>query len=157
MIENYGLDRMASYQIENIPDTTKVVNPEHRVLEREIRSKAATLSRRTAEFGSLELTTGEKSSPKVVEAQIQKRATLHEQIDGLKEEIAGLKQKRRALPRHIPMSDLPADQKLERLSVGTSPPLFQPTKAISFLSVGQKHMSAAYSKGNEKRLSGGLI
>jgi transposase-like protein len=119
MIENYGLDRMASYQIENIPDTTEVVNPEHRRLEREIRSKVATLSRRTAEFGSLELTTGEKSSPKVVEAQIQKRATLHEQIVGLKEEIAGLKQKRQAIPRHIPMSDLPADQKLERLSVGT--------------------------------------
>lgn len=74
MIENYGLDRMASYQIENIPDTTEVVNPEHRRLEREIRSKAATLSRRTAEFGSLELTTGEKSSPKVIRyRQVQSR------------------------------------------------------------------------------------
>jgi hypothetical protein len=119
MIENYGLDRMASYQIDDIPDTTKIVNPEHRALEREIRTKAATLSRRTAEFGSLELASGEKSGPKVVEAQIQKRATLHEEIVGLKQEIDSLKQKRKVVPRHIPVSELPPDQKLQRLSVGT--------------------------------------
>jgi hypothetical protein len=119
MIENYGLDRMASYSIEDIPDTTRVVNPEHRGVEREIRTKAATLSRRTAEFGALELAMDEKSEPKLLEAQIQKRATIHEEIDGLEQEIVSLKQKRKAVPRHIPMSELPAGQKLERLSVGT--------------------------------------
>lgn len=119
MIENYGLDRMASYSVEDIPDTTRVVNPEHRDLEREIRIKAATLSRRTAEFGSLELTMDDSSEPKLLEAQMHKRATMHEEIDGLEQEIASLKQKRKAVSRHIPMSELPAGQKLERLSVGT--------------------------------------
>jgi len=119
MLENYGLDRMASYKIENIPDTTEVVNPEHRRLEREIRSKVATLTRRNAEFGSIELGGGDNSDPKVVAAQIQKRATLYEQVDGLKKEIASLKGQRQAVTRHLPMSELPEDQRLERLSVGT--------------------------------------
>jgi transposase-like protein len=119
MKENYGLDRMASYSIEDIPDTTKVVNPEHRGVEREIRTKAATLSRRMAEYGTLQLSMDEKTEPKSLDAQIQKRATLHEEIQGLELEIVDLKQKRKAIPRHIPVSELPEGQKLERLSVGT--------------------------------------
>jgi len=118
MIENYGLDRMASYSIEDIPDTTRVVNPEHRGVEREIRTKAATLSRKTAEFGALELAMDNGEST-TLDAQIQKRATMHEEIDGLAQEIVSLKLKRKAVPRHIPMSELPAGQKLERLSIGT--------------------------------------
>jgi len=119
MLENFGLDRMASYKIENIPDTTEVVNPEHRQLEREIRSKVATLNRRNAEFGSLELATGENVDAKVVQAQIQKRAMLLEQVDGLKKEIATLKEQRQTVAKHLPLSELPEDQRLERLSVGT--------------------------------------
>lgn len=119
MIENYGLDRMASYSIEDIPDTTRVVNPEHRGLERDIRTKAATLSRRTAEFGALELALDDTGESKTVDAQILKRATMHEEIDGLTQEIVSLKLKRKAIPRHIPMSELPAGQKLEKLSTRT--------------------------------------
>ena len=87
--------------------------------EKEFSSKAATLSRKTAEFGALELAMDDKGESKTLDAQIQKRASRHEEIDGLAQQIVSLKLKRKTVPRHILMSDLPAGQKLERLSIGT--------------------------------------
>src|SRR3972149_10092085 len=53
MLEHYGLDRLVSYGIESIPETTRVVNPAYRVLDAAVRKHNGLLSRRRAEFAAL--------------------------------------------------------------------------------------------------------
>ena len=55
MIEHYNLDRLVEYATEPLAETTRVVNPAHRKLEGQIKSQAAKLSRRRAQFGDLML------------------------------------------------------------------------------------------------------
>ena len=54
MREQFNLDRLIEYGTEPVPDTVKVVNPEYRKLDSEIKSRTTRLSRLTAKFGSLE-------------------------------------------------------------------------------------------------------
>src|SRR5437879_1755496 len=53
MTEHYNLDRLVEYQTEPLGETTRVVNPAHRKLESQIKSQAAKLSRKKAQFGAL--------------------------------------------------------------------------------------------------------
>ncbi len=50
--QHYGLDRLADYSIEDIPDTLKVVNPAHRCLDGQVRSATGKLNRLLARFGT---------------------------------------------------------------------------------------------------------
>jgi hypothetical protein len=57
MIEHFGLESLVTYQLEPVSETTRVVNPAARTLGAQIKSKAAQLSRRQAEYGAGELDT----------------------------------------------------------------------------------------------------
>ncbi|MCP4208132.1 MAG: hypothetical protein GY767_13925, partial [Shimia sp.] len=81
MREHYGLDRLLDYATEEIPDTTKVVNPEYRRLDGQVRSLRGHLTRKLAAFSAMGLK-GE-IEPKKVAAFEQKKAQLQEQIEGL--------------------------------------------------------------------------
>lgn len=118
MQENYGIDRLVSYQTENLPDGTRVVNPEHRRLESAIRSKRALLGRKTSELGSLDLAL-EDQSPAEVEKQLQTKADLHEAVTLLQAEIDELKVQRKGTPRHIPLGELPEGERFKGLAKGT--------------------------------------
>ncbi|MCP4390774.1 MAG: hypothetical protein GY802_20935, partial [Gammaproteobacteria bacterium] len=85
MREHYGLDRLVDYATEEIPETTRVVNPEYRRLDGQVRSKRGHLTRKRAAFSALGLT-GE-IEPKKVAAFEQKKAQLQEQIDVLSTEL----------------------------------------------------------------------
>lgn len=119
MRENYGIDRLVSHQTEDIPGSTKVVNPEHRRLEREVKTKAGTLSRKKAEWATIELTDDDQVPSAKMEARIQKSADLLTEVTALEEELTKLKQQRAAIDKHIQLSDLPEGQRLMGLSVGT--------------------------------------
>ncbi len=115
MREHYGLDRLISYDTEPIPDTVRVVNPARRELEGKIRVRAGWLSRRRAEFGGLILQ--EPIEPARVERWGNKKAALQEEIAGLEKELGELKERRQDIPSHICFTDLPQDQRFERLAV----------------------------------------
>ena len=55
MLEHYNLDRLITYGLDDIPDTTRVVNPNYRALDSKIRSLNGKLSRKNATFGQLSL------------------------------------------------------------------------------------------------------
>ncbi len=114
MREHYGLDRLVDYGTEEIPETVRVVNPEYRKLDRQVRRKAAILGRKLAEFGGMNLE-GE-IAPKKVEQYQRKKAGLQEEIMDLQAEAESLKAKRKAVDRHIPVSQLPEDKRFSRLS-----------------------------------------
>lgn len=49
MRENYNLDRLADYSLEEIPGSTQVVNPQYRELDGEVRKQVAQLARKRCE------------------------------------------------------------------------------------------------------------
>ena len=114
MREHYGLDRLVDYQTEEIPETIRVVNPAYRDLDGQVRRKVALLSRKLAEFGGLGLK-GE-IAPKKVEKYEKKKAALQEEIMHLQAEVEGLKASRKAVDRHITVSELPEEHRFTRLS-----------------------------------------
>lgn len=119
MGENFGIDRLVSYETEPLPGAIQVVNPEHRRLDREVRRQSAVLSRKTAEFGALDLANGGETTPKEMEAHLQRKAELHEEITLLQEDLKQLKQQRKATEKHVSLSDLPEEQRFRGLSVAT--------------------------------------
>ena len=116
MREHYGLDRLIEYGTEEIPDTTtRVVNPEYRQLEGQLRTKNAHLSRAVARFGALSLE-GE-ISPRKIERYEQTKADLKANIDQLREEVSTLKVQRKSTKRHVTLAGLPETARFERLRV----------------------------------------
>jgi prepilin-type processing-associated H-X9-DG protein len=114
MREHYGLDRLVDYGTEEIPDTTPVVNPEHRRLDGLVRSINGQLSRKRAAFGALTLN-GE-IEPKKVAAFEHRKAELQEQIETLTSELEALKAQRKAVKQHITIAELPEEERFKQLS-----------------------------------------
>ena len=117
MRSHYGLDKLISYGTEEIPDTVKVVNPEYRRLDGELRKRRSRLNRAAAEFGSLGLE-GE-IAPLKVEAYERKKAELQDETEALSAEIEALKAERKTVERHITFKELPEEARFERLAVNS--------------------------------------
>jgi len=114
MIEHFGLESLVTYQLEPVSETTRVVNPAARTLGTQIKSKAAQLSRRRAEYGA-----GELAGPLEIEAAeaYQSRQTqLRQTIEALEEEVATLKQKRKEVPSHLTLGELPPAERFQQFS-----------------------------------------
>ena len=114
MREHYGLDRLVDYATEAIPDTTKLVNPQYRRLDGQVRSKQGHLTRKLAAFSAMNLK-GE-IEPKKVAAFEQKKAELQEQIEGVTKELDELKKQRKAVNHHITIAELPEEERFKQLS-----------------------------------------
>ncbi len=115
MRSHYGLDKLVSYGTEEISDTVKVVNPEYRRLDGELRKRRSRLNRVAAEFGSLGLE-GE-IAPLKVETYERKKAELQDETEVLSAEIEALKAVRKTVERHITFKELPEEARFERLAV----------------------------------------
>jgi hypothetical protein len=113
MLEHYGLDRLVSYILEAVPDTTRVVNPAHRDLDAAVRKRNSVLSRRRAEFGALSLDL--PITTKLVMGWEHKKASLLQEITQIALEIVELKAKRKQTPRHIEVKDLPPEHRFSQL------------------------------------------
>lgn len=114
MRNHYNLDGLISYETEALPDTTRVVNPAHRQLDSQVRSKVGKLNRLLAKFAAIGLK-GD-IEPKNVEKYEIEKSTLKEEIDHLEKEVTELKAKRKATPKHITMGELPKDEQFQRLN-----------------------------------------
>lgn len=115
MREHYGLDRLVAYGTEGIPETTRVVNPVYRRLEGELRKVRGLVQRAQAKFGALTLT-GELEPGPVAEYE-QRKAGVYEQMTQLGARLAHLKAERKQVARHVPVGELPAEERFERLKV----------------------------------------
>jgi hypothetical protein len=117
MRQSYSLDSLVDYRTAPVPETTRVVNPAYRTyrtLDGKVRKTVASLSRRNAQFGALNLE-GE-SETKKVEAFTQRKSGLQEDIEHLRKEAEELKALRKATKRHITYGELPKEARFDRLS-----------------------------------------
>ncbi len=114
MRNHYNLDRLITYSTEEIPDTTTVVNPDYRNLDKDIRKKVGRLNWFKTKFGDISLT--DDIEPKKVEKYLQKKAELREEILPLEKEVEQLKKERKEIKKHITIAELPKKERFTRLS-----------------------------------------
>ena len=114
MRQSYNLDSLVDYRTAPIPETTRVVNPAYRVLDGKVRKTVASLSRKRAEFGAMNLE-GEIEAKKI-EAFTQRKSDLKEDIEHLRKEAEQLKALRKATKRHVTYDELPKEARFDRLS-----------------------------------------
>lgn len=105
MLQHFDLDSVAGYGKEPVDETKAVVNPVYRKIESLVKSKAGKLGRKLREFAEVSLNPIPPPED-MLQYEAQKGA-LMEEIDLLKNDLATLKETRKATDKHIPVSELP--------------------------------------------------
>lgn len=113
MRQQYNLDRLIDYSVEDIPDTTRVINPAYRRINSEVRKKTGRLNLLRAQFGAETLK--EDIDPAKVARYQQKKAELQEDILCCTGELQQLKEQRKAVRKHITVAELPDEERFKRL------------------------------------------
>jgi len=113
MRQHYGLDRLIEYSTDKVDETTRVVNPQYRELDGEVRKLLNHLHRKRNAFGALVLE--EPIEPAAVSAYELQKAELQEEIAVMEHEVAELKACRKATPKHVTLGDLPPEDRFRRL------------------------------------------
>ena len=154
MREHYALDHLLSHGVEKMDETTQVVNPAWRRLDRAVRSLTAKLHPKLARFGAMNL--AEPIEPDAVEAFWKKKADLQNQIRELQTQLQEQKTKRAAVENHLPLGQVPEAEQFDRLS-SASKDLVDTIKLVSYRAeTAMAHVLRealpAGRKGEERRL-----
>lgn len=112
MMQHYGIDRLADYQLEGIDETVQVVNPAWRQLDSKLRSQRGKLARKRAEYGALLLE--EEIEEENVQKYAQQKAELREAITDLQAQVEALKAQRKEMNKHISLRELPEAEQFKR-------------------------------------------
>ena len=112
--EHFGLDRLVDYRTEAISDPLRVVNPDYRHLDGQVRSATGKLTRRLAKFAAMTLE--EPIEPRYMEPFVRRKAALKEDIETLQHDLDTLKAKRKETPHHITVDELPEEARFRQLS-----------------------------------------
>lgn len=114
MRQHYNLDRLVEYSLEAIPDTTMVINPVYRTIDGLVRKLVAKHNRALAEFASLHLE--ENIEPDKVAEYELKKSKLLESVQDMEQTIIQAKRERKEVKKHIPINQLPEEERFKRLS-----------------------------------------
>lgn len=117
MMENFGIDRLIEYETQSISETSRVVNPEYRAIEKEIRKRKVSLKNLHAEFGERTLDIDEDETARVMKYETQ-MAELREQISSEESVINRLKKQRKATQKHITIAQLSVNETFSQLATG---------------------------------------
>ena len=117
MMENFGIDRLIEYETQPLSETSRVVNPEYRAIEKEIRKRKASLKNLHAEFGEMTLDIDEDETARVMKYETQ-MSELREQISSEESVINRLQKKRKATQKHITIAQLSVNEKFSQLATG---------------------------------------
>jgi hypothetical protein len=113
MAEHYGLDRLAQYGTEPLPETTRVVNPAWRQLDQAVRRERGHLISLQARFAQRNFQG--PLAPAEVEAYTLQQGELQEECQRREQQLDTLKAQRKTTPRHVLLKDLPEGQRFEQL------------------------------------------
>jgi hypothetical protein len=112
--EHFGLDRLVDYRTEVISDPIRVVNPDYRHLDGQVRSATGKLTRRLAKFAAMTLEA--PIEPAHVEPFLRRKAALQEEIEALQQDLAALKAQRKETAHHVSVEELPEEARFRQLS-----------------------------------------
>ena len=114
MRQEFNLDRLIDYNLEDVDDTTRLINPAWRKLDSQKRSRIGKLVRKKARLH--DLTIAEGLSTAQVEAYMEKASALQEEIEKDNDEIAKLKEQCKTHQKHIEVKDLPEEDRFKKLA-----------------------------------------
>lgn len=113
MMEHYALDRFVEYGAEPIPETSLVVNPKRRELEKQLRRERVLLGREQAQLAAkafpAETSQGEVATFEKQQGQLLDSIRQHEL------NVVKLKEQRTTTPKKVPLKDLPEKERFTRL------------------------------------------
>jgi hypothetical protein len=115
MMDNFGIDRLIEYETQPISETSRVVNPEYRAVEKEIKNRKAGLKNLHAEFGEMTLNLDEDETARVMKYETH-MAELREQISSEESVLKELQKQRKATPKHITIAQLSVSEKFSQLA-----------------------------------------
>lgn len=107
LMQHFDIDGLIEYGVQSLPGTVRVVNPDWRKLDVEVR-KARQAERRLQAKVAM-------SSVQDDGVQIQKKAESVEAMQAVHEELARLRLERKQTPRKVKLDSLPEDQRPNEL------------------------------------------
>lgn len=114
MVQDYDLDKMWEYGLEEVNQETKVVNPAYKKIEyqlKKIREKSARLKAKL--YATVEENLD--SDIDTLKQQLYKQAKIQDAITTFENEISGLCEKRGAIPRYIKLKEMPEQKRYNKL------------------------------------------
>jgi hypothetical protein len=113
MRKEYNLDRLIDYGLEEMSETTKLINPNYRSTDSEIRKTRSFLNRRKTEFSGI--TFDNEIDPEKIQEYEKKKGELLEEIKKLEEKLEIQKIERKKHPKHVLFKDLSEAHKFHQL------------------------------------------
>lgn len=114
MTEHFDLDRLTDYSLQELDGTSMVVSKEYKSVESKIKSLTYQKGTAHKSLGILINEEKENQEKKAIENQTKKDA-LFDKIKTLDTEIQSLKISKKEIPRHIKLTDLPAEEQFKQL------------------------------------------
>jgi transposase len=118
MMEHFAIDILNEYSLDDLPDTEQVVNPLWRDLSRQRNSLQSKLKNRQARFAELTLHPVSPDEPEMLARWERGKAALLEEIQGLEQDIADLKERIRTTAKHIQWNQLDEQDRFKKPAVG---------------------------------------
>lgn len=112
--EHFNLDRQIDYQLEEVDDTTRVVNPAWRKLDGEIRKRVAQQTRRKARLHDLSIRGPLESAE--AERYMRETTALRSEIEQENAAISLLKTRRKEAGKHLTIAELPEEERFLKLA-----------------------------------------
>ena len=112
--EHFDLDGLINYQLEPLDDTTKLVNPAWRALDSDARKRQGKLQKLHAKLGKLK--TEQDMTPGQAQAYTEQATALMTEVTTAEQELDEVKAKRRSLPKHITVAELPEGTRFQQLA-----------------------------------------
>jgi len=113
MEQHYDLDRLIEYGTQPLPETTVVVNPAWRTLDKQVQRETTLLKREQCQFGAWQVPV--EASPEQTQEVVEKNAQLLQSIQVRQKQVEELKVQRKQTPKHVPLKDLPEADRFTQL------------------------------------------
>ena len=114
MRQEFNLDRLIDYNLEEVDDSTRVINPAWRKIDSVTRSRIGKVARKKIKLH--DLTIGGGLSTTQIESYMERAATLQAEIEQDRVEIKELKKQRKLLRKHIEHKELPEGESFLQLA-----------------------------------------
>ena len=118
MMEHFAIDILNEYGLENLPDTTQVVNPLWRDLNRQRNSVQSKLKTRQVHFAEMTLHPASKDEPSKLKLWEKRKAELLEEIQDFERDVEDLKSRLKSTDKHIQWDQLDEQDRFKKPVVG---------------------------------------
>jgi hypothetical protein len=116
MRQEYALDKIIQYSVDEIDTDIKIVNPEYNNITYKIKKEKEKLGRRKAKLYECEEINPLQLTEKENEKRMKKRLELIEEISLMEHRTEGLVNERKKIPYKIPLGQMPESIRYNRLN-----------------------------------------